>query len=224
MLCKSLEKEGFTVTRKLVGIDTASHAGGAPHLGRSALDAVELMSVGVNYLREHIIPEARVHYAYQDAGGTTVDFYTEAGYSDYESNNVLAGIMDEAFHELGAPEWENEDFALAKKFSESIDEKSREDLKTTIIKRYGEELLTEKLEKPLDTTVSNYDAYSKHYEGGSCIGQKGMLHAAKVVALASVKVLEQPEKLEEAKKEFLLKNNGVYRCPVGKDVKPPKSI
>ena len=48
---------------------TASHAGGAPELGRSALDACELMNVGVNYLREHIISSARVHYAYLDAGG-----------------------------------------------------------------------------------------------------------------------------------------------------------
>lgn len=39
----------------------ASHAGGAPHLGRSALDGVMLMDVGVNYLREHIIQEARMH-------------------------------------------------------------------------------------------------------------------------------------------------------------------
>ena len=47
----------------------ASHAGGAPHLGRSALDACELMNVGVNYLREHVIQEARLQYAYLDAGG-----------------------------------------------------------------------------------------------------------------------------------------------------------
>lgn len=47
----------------------ATHAAAQPHLGRSALDACELMNVGVNYLREHIIPEARVHYAYRDAGG-----------------------------------------------------------------------------------------------------------------------------------------------------------
>lgn len=46
-----------------------AHAAAAPHLGRSALDSCELMSMGVNYLREHIIPEARVHYAYVDAGG-----------------------------------------------------------------------------------------------------------------------------------------------------------
>jgi aminobenzoyl-glutamate utilization protein B len=47
----------------------AAHAASAPHLGRSALDAVELMNVGVNYLREHMPPRTRVHYALLDAGG-----------------------------------------------------------------------------------------------------------------------------------------------------------
>ena len=47
----------------------AAHAAGAPELGRSALDAVELMNIGVNYLREHMPDSARVHYAYLDAGG-----------------------------------------------------------------------------------------------------------------------------------------------------------
>ncbi|MDE2333380.1 MAG: amidohydrolase [Rhodospirillales bacterium] len=47
----------------------ASHAAASPHLGRSALDATELMSVGVNYLREHMPADARIHSAYLDAGG-----------------------------------------------------------------------------------------------------------------------------------------------------------
>jgi len=47
----------------------ASHAAAAPELGRSALDAVELMNVGINYMREHMPDDARVHYAYLDAGG-----------------------------------------------------------------------------------------------------------------------------------------------------------
>jgi aminobenzoyl-glutamate utilization protein B len=47
----------------------ASHAAAAPHLGRSALDAVELMNVGVNYMREHMPSDARIHYAIIDAGG-----------------------------------------------------------------------------------------------------------------------------------------------------------
>jgi aminobenzoyl-glutamate utilization protein B len=49
----------------------ASHAAGAPHLGRSALDAVELMNIGVNFLREHMPPSARVHYSITDAGGVS---------------------------------------------------------------------------------------------------------------------------------------------------------
>lgn len=47
----------------------AAHAAGAPHLGRSALDAVELMNVGVNYMREHMASNMRVHYAITDTGG-----------------------------------------------------------------------------------------------------------------------------------------------------------
>src|SRR5690606_37992649 len=47
----------------------AAHAAVAPHLGRSALDAVELMNVGANYMREHMPSDARIHYALLDAGG-----------------------------------------------------------------------------------------------------------------------------------------------------------
>lgn len=47
----------------------ASHAAAAPHLGRSALDALTLMNTGANFLREHIVQEARLHYAITNAGG-----------------------------------------------------------------------------------------------------------------------------------------------------------
>ena len=46
----------------------ASHAGGSPEQGRSALDAVELMNTGVNYLREHVIQDARIHYVIEKGG------------------------------------------------------------------------------------------------------------------------------------------------------------
>lgn len=47
----------------------SAHAGGSPHKGRSALDAVELMNIGANFLREHMELTCRVHYAIIDAGG-----------------------------------------------------------------------------------------------------------------------------------------------------------
>ena len=48
---------------------TAAHAANDPHLGRSALDAAELMNVGVQFLREHMEAKCAVHYSFADAGG-----------------------------------------------------------------------------------------------------------------------------------------------------------
>ena len=48
-----------------------AHAAGDPFNGRSALDAVELMNVGVQFLREHTTPDCRIHYAITDAGGVS---------------------------------------------------------------------------------------------------------------------------------------------------------
>lgn len=75
----------------------ASHAGGAPHLGRSALDACELMNVGVNYLREHMIDEARVHYAYSDAGGTAPNVVQAHAVIKYEVRAPKVKQMKELF-------------------------------------------------------------------------------------------------------------------------------
>jgi aminobenzoyl-glutamate utilization protein B len=46
-----------------------AHASVSPHQGRSALDAVELMNVGVNYMREHVKEDARIHYVVTNGGG-----------------------------------------------------------------------------------------------------------------------------------------------------------
>lgn len=46
----------------------SAHAAKSPQEGRSALDAAELMNIGVNYLREHVPDEVRMHYAYVDNG------------------------------------------------------------------------------------------------------------------------------------------------------------
>ena len=49
----------------------SAHAASSPHLGRSALDALELMNVGVQFLREHVPDDTRIHYAVTDAGGAS---------------------------------------------------------------------------------------------------------------------------------------------------------
>lgn len=57
----------YQILYKFDGV--ASHASSKPELGRSALDAVELMNVGVQFLREHMPAGCRIHYAITDAGG-----------------------------------------------------------------------------------------------------------------------------------------------------------
>lgn len=49
----------------------AAHAAACPELGRSALDAVELMNIGVQFLREHMTDDCRIHYAITNAGGVS---------------------------------------------------------------------------------------------------------------------------------------------------------
>ena len=57
----------FQVLYSFKGI--SAHAAGCPEMGRSALDGLELMNVGTNFLREHMLDKARVHYAIIDTGG-----------------------------------------------------------------------------------------------------------------------------------------------------------
>ena len=57
------------ISAKFTFKGTAAHASGSPQSGRSALDAVELMNVGVNYMREHVKEDARFHYVVTNGGG-----------------------------------------------------------------------------------------------------------------------------------------------------------
>lgn len=279
----------------------SSHAGGSPHLGRSALDAVELMNVGCNYLREHMIPEARIHYAYIDAGGTapnvvqdhaiiryevrspwvsqakelfervknvargasimtdtTVDCQLSMAFTEYIPNHALAMIADECLKEVGAPRWDEADYAMAKAFLNTYNKQTMDGIKAQIIETYGEERLEEILEHPLDSEVHPYRADRIKLTAGStdvgdvgyaaptlniniataCIGNvghswqmvaqscspiahKGLLTAAKVIALSCIRTMNRPDVIEAAKKEVLKRNGGHYTCPLPDDVLPP---
>ena len=279
----------------------SAHAGGAPHLGRSALDAAELMNVGCNYLREHMIDQARIHYAYADVGGsapnvvqshsvvkyevraphvsemkdlfervinvakgaalmteTKMSYEITYAFSDYMPNTVLAAEMDQCLKEVGAPRWTDEDYALAAQFLHSYPEDTvkaiRENLQLT---RVGEDI-DALMSKPLDSVVHPYDVRDSGYDSlstdvgdvsyatptvmmrmataclgnvphtwqntaVSCskVGMKGMMSAAKVMALACIRTMEKPEVMEAAKQELLKKNGGKYTSPLPDSCVPP---
>jgi aminobenzoyl-glutamate utilization protein B len=64
-----LSSSTATIHAKFNFYGKTAHAAANPEQGRSALDAVELMNVGVNFLREHIIEKARIHYVIEAGGG-----------------------------------------------------------------------------------------------------------------------------------------------------------
>lgn len=278
-----------------------AHAGSSPYLGRSALDAVELMSVGCNYLREHVIPEARIHYAYIDAGGTApnvvqdhatvryevrapyvsqlkelfgrvvdvaggaammtgtkMDYELAMAFTEYVPNKALATVADECLKEVGAPRWTQEDYRLAKEFLDSYNEQTQTMIRAQIADLYGEERVEEILARPLDSEIHPFDPDKIVQVAGStdvgdvayavptlnlriaacCVGNvghtwqmtaqtcspiahKGLLTAARVIALASVRTMDRPEVVEAARAEVKKRNGGHYSCPLPDSVEPP---
>lgn len=279
----------------------AAHAGGSPHLGRSALDAVELMNVGTNYLREHMIDAARVHYAYSDAGGTApnvvqshavikyevraprvsqvqelftrvvdiakgaalmtgtkMNYEITMAFSDYVPNKTLAAVVDECLREAGAPHWTEEDYQLAVEFLRTYNRATQAGIVEELCEYMEPDKVEEVLKKPLHSEIYPFNPKETRYESGSTdvgdvgyatptvmfnvataclgnvghswqntafscsdIGMKGMLRAAEVMALATLRTMERPEVMEKAKEELLKKNGGSYTCPLPEYVQPP---
>lgn len=77
-----------------------AHAAMDPFNGRSALDAVELMNVGVNYLREHMIPDARIHYVTLNGGGIAPNVVPDYAQSLYSVRAPRTDQLDALFERV----------------------------------------------------------------------------------------------------------------------------
>jgi aminobenzoyl-glutamate utilization protein B len=77
-----------------------AHAAADPFNGRSALDALELMNVGVNYLREHMIPDARVHYVTLNGGGLAPNVVPDFAESLYSVRAPRTDQLDALFERV----------------------------------------------------------------------------------------------------------------------------
>lgn len=78
----------------------SAHAAAAPEKGRSALDAAELMNIGVQFLREHIIDSARIHYAFIDAGGESANVVQDSARLYYFIRAPKIGQAKEIFERV----------------------------------------------------------------------------------------------------------------------------
>jgi aminobenzoyl-glutamate utilization protein B len=274
-------------------IGRAAHAASAPHLGRSALDAVELMNVGVNYMREHMPRRARVHYALLDAGGiapnvvqarATVRYLIRAGnlaeltpliewvrqiaqgaalmtqtsvetrvvsaVSNLLANEPLERLMHDRFLQLGPPEFDEEDRALAGVFQATL-------RPADIAEAYARAGLPVDASKTLCDLVVPLEAAGTGGAGSTDVGDvswvvptvqasgatcaigtpfhtwqvtaqgktaaahKGMVHTAKAMAATAVAALRDPAVIEEAKTDLSRRTaDRPYVCPLPPGAEP----
>src|ERR1700752_1913783 len=88
----------YRVTFKFRG--KTAHAAADPFNARSALDAVELMNVGVNYLREHMMPDARGHYVTINGGGVAPNVVPDFAESLYSVRAPRTDQLDALFERV----------------------------------------------------------------------------------------------------------------------------
>lgn len=78
----------------------SSHAAATPEMGRSALDALELMNVGIQFLREHIPSTARIHYAITDTGGSAPNIVQATASGLYQIRAPYTPMVTEVYQRL----------------------------------------------------------------------------------------------------------------------------
>ncbi len=264
----------------------AAHASGSPDKGRSALDGVELMNVGANYMREHVKETNRLHYVITNGGGqpnvvpataqvwyyvranrhpdveaqfdwlrdiadgaakmsrTRVDVQIDTDCHEIIPNLPLSKLILKNLKKVGPPRFDDADRELARQLQSAL----RAD--------FGQ-----KEDKPLNDTIDELPAKPDNDNGstdvgdiswhvptgglgtvcfaagspghswqnvaaiGSPIGHKGMLVAAKVLALSAVDLLQDPKAVEEAKADFRKRmKDRKYTTRIPRGQKAPKAI
>ena len=274
------------VSAKFTFSGVAAHASGSPDKGRSALDGVELMNVGANYMREHIKETSRIHYVITNGGGqpnvvpatAQVWYYVRANnHPDAEAhfdwlldiadagakmsrtkvqvqidtdchelipNLPLSKLVLKNFKKVGPPRFEKADLDLARQLQTAIRadfglKETRplndaiDDLPATPYQDNGStdvgdiswHVPTSGLTTACFAAGSPGHSWQNVAAIGSPIGHKGMMIAAKVLALSAVDLLQDPQALKEAKADFEERmKDRKYTTRIPKDQKVPKSI
>jgi aminobenzoyl-glutamate utilization protein B len=260
----------------------ASHAAFAPDRGRSALDGVMLMGNGIEFLREHIPSNTRIHYVITNGGSapnivpdtaelylyarspslttlddvwkrilkisqgaalmteTTLEMREVSGSANLIPNDALAKAAQKNLEEVGGFRYTAEEKHFAEELQKSLAPGVAGDLESTA--------QVEALRKPdpnapsassdagdvswnvptigfgAATFVPGVSAHT--WQAAACagmsIGQKGMVVAAKALALTGADLFTNPKLVADAKADFQKQMQGkVYRSAIPEGEKPP---
>jgi aminobenzoyl-glutamate utilization protein B len=262
-----------------------AHASVSPEAGRSALDAVELMNVGANYLREHIREDARIHYVITNGGGqpnvvparATVWYYVRADkHQDVEylfdwlrdiaqgaalmtrtrvtvqidtdcheiiPNRPLAELLTRNLRRVGPPTFTEEERTFARRLQEPLEKEFgwqfSEPLETTVREEQESELSKGSTDVGdiswrvptggLRTACFVAGAPGHSWQNvatiASSIGEKGMLYAAKTLAVSALDLFEDSRWIAAARDDWKQRMQGrTYRSLIPPGQRPPKTI
>ncbi len=142
-----------------------AQASSSPWLGRSGLDAVELMNVGVQFLREHMMHTDRIHYSITDAGGLSPNVVQPVGqvlYMVRSSNVTKAKALLERVEDIAKGAALMTGTKLKRRFIDgTADVLPNSVLEKVLYKNFSEIELPTYTEEELDFAKSIYDTYPK---------------------------------------------------------------
>jgi aminobenzoyl-glutamate utilization protein B len=256
----------------------ASHAAAAPERGRSALDGAMIMLNAVEFLREHVPQETRIHYIITNGGSaanivpafaevslvarspsaavlenvwarilkcaqagalaseTRFEFEQGTNYADVLPNDALADALSRAIRKAGGYEYTTEERAFAETLQKSLEgsrklmppnevQTDKSDAVTSASTDVGDvSWVVPTAQFTTATFVPGVDAHTWQAAAcaGSSIGRKGMVVAARTLALAAVELFETPAEVDAAKTAFEKRRAGrVWTTHITAGSKPP---
>jgi len=168
---------------------------------------------------------------------TTHEVTLTTGVHAYLLNRPLAELLDRNLRAVGAPEWTEEEQAFAREIQRATEKEERgmhvgiDSLPTDEIPAQGGSTDVAEVSRiaptakirvassPLDTP---WHAWPVVASGGTSIGHKAMLTAARTLAGAVVELAVSPDVVEAARADFLERTGGEpYVSPIPVDQKPP---
>lgn len=283
----SYESSKAAISAKFTFTGLAAHASSSPHQGRSALDGVELMNIGTNYMREHLRETSRVHYVVTSGGGqpnvvptsAQVWYYIRANaHTDLEQqfdwltdiaeaaakmsrtkvavqietdcheiipNLPISRLLQRHMEQVGPPRFTDSDRALARQLQAELRGQAGFSEKSPL-----NETIEKLPEQPAPASGGSTDVGDVSWQVptggfnaacfaagspghswqnvaavGSPIGHKGMLLAAKVLALSTVDLLQDEKLLREAREDFQSRTKDLkYTTRIPKGQKAPQKI
>jgi aminobenzoyl-glutamate utilization protein B len=260
----------------------AAHAAFAPDRGRSALDAVMLMGTGVEFMREHVPSNTRIHYIVSNGGAapnivpdtaelflyarspsldtldgvwgrivkigqgaammteTTLDVKILGSDNNIVANDALAKVAQKNLEEVGGFRYTAQEEHFAEELQKSLPPGGARDPGSTAsiepLRRFDPN------EPAASTDVGDVSwnvptigfvaatfvpgvvphTWQATACAGMSIGQKGMLVAAKALALTGADLLSNPQLIQDAKKDFAQQLAGkTYKSEIPPGQKPP---